>query len=225
MGTFLARVRSTFISGLLAILPIGITVYIIWFLYSLLDGLVGYNTPFGKLVRDNLGIWVPGLGIYLTLIIIFIIGLLVRNYVGSKLYTYLEKAIFSTPYIRKMYSTSKQIIDAVFNRDTSSFKKVVLVEYPRRDMYSIGFLTKDEVGRIQNSIGEKSVAVFLFTAPNPLSGWMLIVPEKDLIYLDMSIEEAFRMVISLGVSVPRRLLEGEGSLEENKEKENENKEK
>ncbi len=221
MGTFLARIRRTFISGLLAILPLGITVYIVWLFYNLLDRLVGYNTPFGKLVRENLGVWVPGLGIYLTLIIIFVIGLFVRNYVGGRLYTYLEKVIFSTPFIRKMYSTSKQIIDAAFNKDTSSFKKVVLVEYPRRDMYSIGFLTKEEVGRIQNSIGEKSVAIFLFTAPNPLSGWMLIVPEKDLLYLDMSVEEAFRMVISMGVSVPRRLLEGAATLEENKENKDE----
>jgi uncharacterized membrane protein len=84
-------------------------------------------------------------------------------------------------------------------------------------MYSIGFLTKDNVGQIQNSIGEKSVAIFLFTAPNPLSGWMLIVPEKDLIYLDMSVEEAFRMVISMGVSVPRRLLEEQNVIDRNEE--------
>jgi uncharacterized membrane protein len=189
--------RATLVSGILAILPIVITVYVLWLLYRAID------TPLRTLLEGRLGgFWVPGLGILIAVLIVLFVGILTRIYIGRKFYGWLERIFFAAPIVRKMYATTKQIINAIFNRDVSSFQKVVLIEYPRKGVYTIGFLTNDNLGEIQESVDEKVVSVFTFTAPSPLSGVLLIVPERDVTYLDVSIDEGFRTLISMGISVP-----------------------
>jgi len=201
----LRRLRDTFISGLLAIIPVGATFYILWFIYHLIDGLVGRETPFGTMVKTALGRWIPGMGIYMTVILVLLVGFVTRNFLGRTLHYYMERIFFSVPGIRKMYSTLKQFTTALLDRDTSSFQKVVMFEYPKEGINVIGLVTNEELGRLQEATEEECLLVYVPTAPNPLSGMMLIVPEREVTYLDMPVEDALSMVISSGSALPESL--------------------
>lgn len=205
MKRFVHLFRATFVSGLLAIIPVGLTVYVIWFLYHLIDGLVGRSTPFGAMVQKALGIWIPGMGIYMTLILILLVGVVTRNFLGKTLHYYFERIFFTIPGVRKMYSTLKQFTNALFSRDTSSFQKVVMFEYPKDGINIIGLVTNEELGRLQNEMGEECLLVYAPTAPNPLSGMMLIVPKNKVTYLDIPVDDALSMVLSSGSVLPDSL--------------------
>lgn len=214
MKRFLRRLRGTFISGLLAIIPVGATFYILWFLYHLIDGVVGKETPFGTMVEKALGTWIPGMGIYMTVILVLLVGLVTRNFFGRTLHYYLERIFFSLPGVRKMYSTLKQFTNALLNRDTSSFQKVVMFEYPKEGINVIGLVTNEELGRLQDETGEECLLVYAPTAPNPLSGMMLIIPERKVTYLDIPVEDALSMVLSSGSVLPESLREVKKDKEE-----------
>ncbi len=214
MKRFLLWFRATFVSGLLAILPVGATVYIIWFLYRLVDGLVGENTPFGMTIERALGRWIPGLGFYVTIIIIILIGVITRNVFGRTLHYYFERIFLAVPGIRKMYGTLKEFTNAPLNRKSStSFKQVVMFEYPRPGINVIGLVTNEELGRLQDLTGEECVLVYTPTAPNPLSGYMLIIPKRMITPVDIPVEDALSMVISSGSVLPDSL-RGEKAEEE-----------
>jgi len=202
---FLRRLWDTFVSGLLAILPVGGLFYILWFLYRLLDGLVGRNTPFGNTVEQVLGRWIPGMGFYMLAILILLIGLVTRNFLGRTLQYAIDRIILSLPGIRKMYGTLKQFTSAVLSRNASSFQKVVMFEYPRPGLYVIGLVTNEKVGKLGETIGEDSLLVYAPTAPNPLSGMMLIIPKRSVTYLDMPVDDALSMVLSSGSVLPQSL--------------------
>ena len=215
MKRFLLWLRTTFVSGLLAILPVGATVYILWFLFRLIDGFVGENTPFGMTVERALGRWIPGLGVYVTVLIIMLIGVITRNVLGRTLHYYFERAFLAVPVIRKMYGTLKQFTNALFNRsDTSSFQKVVIFEFPKSGLNTLGLVTNENLGKIQDLMGEECVLVYAPTAPNPLSGYMLIVPRKLLTYVDMPVEDALSMIVSSGSALPDSLMHREEAEED-----------
>ncbi len=198
--------RTMFVSGLLAILPVGATVYILWFLFRLIDGLVGENTPFGMTVERALGRWIPGLGVFVTILIILIIGVITRNVLGRTLHYYFERIFFAVPGIRKMYGTLKQFSNALLNRsDTSSFQKVVMFEFPKEGVNALGLVTNENLGKIQDLTGEECLLVYAPTAPNPLSGYMLIIPKRLVTYVDMPVEDALSMVVSSGSALPDSL--------------------
>lgn len=197
--------RRTFLGGVLVVLPLALTSYVLWLLYRVSDSLFGYATPIGELIRTTLGVWIPGMGFYVTLVLVLLLGIFMRNYVGRTLYHHFEQRIIcSIPIVRKMYSTIKQIIDAVFARDTSAFKRVVLVEYPRRGAYTIGFVTNAAGGVLGEHLPEACLSVFIFTVPNPMSGYYVIVPEKDVIDLNVPVEEGIRMTVSMGMVLDNR---------------------
>jgi len=202
---FLHSLRNTFISGLLAIIPVGATFYILWFIYHLIDGLVGRETPFGTMVKTALGRWIPGMGIYMTVILVLLVGFITRNFLGRTLQYYMDRAFSSVPGVRKMYSTLKKFTTALLDRDTSSFQKVVMFEYPKEGINVIGLVTNEELGMLQDATGEECLLVYVPTAPNPLSGMMLIIPEREVTYLDMPVEDALSMVISSGSVLPKSL--------------------
>jgi len=212
MKRFLLWLRTTFVSGLLAILPVGATVFIIWSLYNIIDGQVGRNTAFGMVIERVLGRWIPGLGIVITILLVFGIGVIVRSVVGRTLHSYFERIFFSFPWVRKMYGTLKQFTGALLNREsTTSFKKVVMFEYPKEGINVLGLVTNEDLGVIREITGEKSLLVYAPTAPNPLSGYMLIIPERLVTYIDMPVEDALSMVVSSGSVLPDSLkLEHEG---------------
>lgn len=209
MNAFLRHLRDTFISGLLAILPVGLLVYILWFLYHLIDGLVGRQTPFGQMVQEALGRWIPGMGIYMTLILIFIVGLITRNFFGRTLQYYMDRLLASVPGIRKMYSTLKQFSNALLNRNAASFHKVVMFEYPKEGINIIGLVTNENLGKLNEKTKEESILVYAPTAPNPLSGMMLLVPKSKVTELDIAVDDALSMVLSSGSVLPDSLSNSE----------------
>ncbi len=209
----LKRLRAIFLSGLLAILPLGVTFYVLWLLYRLIEGWLGSGGFLGGLLRDGFGKSLPesainALSITITLLVILLIGAVTRQYVGRTIYHFLERLLLTIPVLRKIYATIKQLTDAVFNRDMSAFKRVVLVEYPSKGLYMIGFVTNQGVPGIEEVIGEKMISVYIMSPPNPLTGVWLIAPEKDVTYMDhITIEEGFRMVLSIGISIPPEVRE------------------
>lgn len=219
MKRFLLSLRTTFISGLLAILPVGATFYIVWFLYQLIDGLVGKNTAFGMTIERVLGRWIPGLGIVITLLLVFVIGAIVRSVLGRWLHYYFERIFFAFPGVRKMYGTLKQFANALLNREaTPAFKRVVMFEFPKEGINALGLVTNEELGTIQDAMGEECLLVYAPTAPNPLSGYMLIVPKRLVTYIDMPVEDALSMIVSSGAVLPdslRRIDEGEEHIPSN----------
>jgi uncharacterized membrane protein len=214
MKRVLLWLRTIFVSGLLAILPVGATVYIILVLYRMIDSFVGKNTPFGSAIERALGRWIPGLGIFITILLVFIIGFITRGVLGRTLHSYFERIFFWFPGVRKMYGTLKQFTGALLNRSsTSSFNQVVLFEYPKEGIRVLGLVTNEDIGRLQDYIDEESVLVYTPTAPNPLSGYMLIMPKRLLTYVDMPVEDALSMVVSSGSALPdslRAIRGGEG---------------
>ncbi len=209
----LKKLRAVFFSGLLAILPLGLTFYILLLLYQLVGGWLGSGGFLGSLIREVVGRSLPepaigALSLLILLLIILIVGALTRIYVGRVLYHYFERVILAIPVLRKVYATIKQLTDAIFNRDMSAFKRVVLVEYPSKGLYMVGFVTNNSVPGIQEIVGDKLISVFIMSPPNPVTGVWLIVPERDVVYLDhITIEEGFRMVLSMGISVPPEIAE------------------
>jgi len=206
MRRFLAWLRTTFVSGLLAIIPVGATVYVVWFLFRLIDGLVGKNATIGMTIERALGRWIPGLGVYVTLIVILVIGVITRNVLGRTLHYYFERIFLAVPGIRKMYGTFKQFSNALLNRSgTTSFQKVVMFEFPKEGVNALGLVTNENLGVIQDMTGEECVLVYAPTAPNPLSGYMLIVPKRLVTYVDMPVEDALSMIVSSGSALPDSL--------------------
>jgi len=206
MKRLLVWLRTTFVSGLLAILPVGATVFIVWALYNLIDRQVGRNTAFGMVIERVLGRWIPGLGIIITILLIFVIGIIIRSVIGRTLQYYLERIFFSFPGVRKMYGTLKQFTSALLNREsTTSFKKVVMFEYPKEGINVIGLVTNEDLGILEEVTGERSLLVYAPTAPNPLSGYMVIIPERLVTYLDIPVEDALSLVVSSGSVFPNSL--------------------
>ena len=205
MKIIFRHIRDTFVSGLLAILPVGGLLYILWFLYRLIDGLVGKRTPFGHMVQDALGHWIPGMGIYMTLILILIVGLITRNFFGRTLQYYMDRLFASVPGIRKMYSTLKQFSNALLNRNSAAFHRVVMFEYPMEGINIIGLVTNEDLGKLNDKTKEESILVYAPTAPNPLSGMMLLVPKSRITELDIAVDDAISMVLSSGSVLPTSL--------------------
>jgi uncharacterized membrane protein len=203
------RFRTLFISGILAILPLGLTLWIVWLLYGLIARWIGQGGIIGAIVRlipvqEMPDSAVVAIGLLLTIGVIVLVGLLTRMYVGRMVYHYFERLMLAIPIMSKIYSAVKQLTDAVFQRDASmAFKRVALVEFPRRGLYMVGFLTNRHVPGIEELMSEEMVSVFLMSPPNPVTGFWAIMPERDVTYLDhITVEEAFRMVMSLGISIP-----------------------
>lgn len=206
MRRVLVWLRTVFVSGLLAILPVGATLYILLLLYRMIDGIAGKHTPFGNTIERALGRWIPGLGIVITILLILLIGLITRGVVGRTFHYYFERILFSFPGVRKMYGTLKQFTNALLNRSASSaFKQVVMFEYPIEGIRVLGLVTNDRLGKLQDSLEEECVLVYTPTAPNPLSGYMLIMPRRLLTPVHMPVEDALSMIVSSGSALPDSL--------------------
>ncbi|MFC2077209.1 DUF502 domain-containing protein [Candidatus Bipolaricaulota bacterium] len=203
MRRFLKWLQTTFVSGLLAILPVGATILVVLWLFQLINRAVGKNAPFGMTIERALGRWIPGLGLIVTILIILIVGVITRNVLGRTLHYYFERLFFFLPGIRKMYGTFKQFSKALLNRaDTSSFQKVVMFEFPKPGVNVLGLVTNENLGKLQDLTGEECLLVYAPTAPNPLSGYMLIIPKRMVTYVDMPVEDALSMVVSSGSVLP-----------------------
>jgi uncharacterized membrane protein len=195
------KLKQIFITGLAVTIPIGLTLYILFFLIDIMDGLLKI-IPVRYHPDTLLGIHIPGLGIIVTLALITIAGLVTTSYVGYKIVQSGEDLVDRIPFVRNIYQAIKKISDSMFMDKRSSFKKVVLVEFPRKGIYTIGFVTGVPIGEIRKKAGQNCISVFLPTTPNPTSGYLIIVPEDELVPMDMSVEEALTFIISVGIVTP-----------------------
>ncbi len=195
------RVRTFMVAGLLIWVPLGITIILIKILVDLMDQTL-LLLPLAYRPETLLGFRIPGLGIVLTVTVLLVTGIFVANILGRKLVHFWERMLNRIPLVRTVYSAAKQFAEIVFTDNTQSFNRVMLIEYPRKGLYSLCFQTSSNLGEVQAKTGEEVVCVFIPTTPNPTSGLILMVPKDDVIELDMEIEQALQMVVSLGVVVP-----------------------
>lgn len=194
--------RRYLVAGLLIWLPIGATVLVFKFLLGLMDGLL-FWIPSAYQPQALLGFRIPGLGAILGVVILLITGILAANLLGRRLVGFYEGLLARIPLVRTVYSSIKHFAEVVLSESATSFRKVLLIEYPREGLYSIAFQTSDNADEVQAKTGESIVTVFLPTTPNPTSGFMLFVPRSRVTELDMTVEEALKLVVSLGVVVPK----------------------
>jgi len=195
------KLRRIIIAGLLVWLPLGITIFIIKILLDLL-GKTYLLIPEGLRPENLFGMTIPGFEIIMAIIILFSTGLVAANYLGKTLVEIWEKFLDKIPLVRSIYTPLKKFAELVLSDQTQSFSKVLLIQYPRKGLYSLCFQTSKDVGEIQEKSGEDVVCVFIPTTPNPTSGYIIMIPKDEVIELDMSVEDALKMIISLGVVVP-----------------------
>ena len=201
---FIARLRNYFFTGLIVVGPVSITIYIIWALISFIDSWVKPLLP--KIWQpETYGLWVPGIGVAFSIIILIIVGAFVANLFGRTIIGFGETMVSRMPVVRGVYGALKQIFETVLSQSKTSFQKVGIIEYPRLGLYSIVFVSTDTTGEIDhkcNLTGEGMLSIFLPTTPNPTSGYLLFVPRSDVTILEMNVEDAAKMVISAGLVVP-----------------------
>lgn len=189
------QLKKSFFTGLLVVIPIGATVYILLFLISILNDLLPFSfLPYGT-------------GIVLTVILITLVGFMTTNFIGKRLIDLGEQFIARIPLVKNVYAAVKQISDAMLSQPDKKYRRVVLIEYPRRGIYTLAFVTGIARGEIQNKTQGNVINIFVPTTPNPTSGFYLMIPESDVIDLVMSVEDAFKLLISGGMistdSTPR----------------------
>ena len=203
--SILSKFRRFFLTGLLVTAPIIITIYVTWLVITFIDVKVANLLPEYLDFRKALPFQIPGLGLVIVIFVITLIGAITPGLIGRNLLKLGEMILFKTPVIRTVYSSIKQIMETVMSTNSKSFKEVVLVEYPRKDIWVIAFVTSSVKGEIDDKIKKsKLVSIFVPTTPNPTSGFLLFVTQKDLIYLDMPVEQAVKLVISGGIVSPKQ---------------------
>ena len=201
----LARFRGWFFTGLLVTAPVLLTVYITWAAIKLIDGQVNKLIP--EFSSWNLGD-VPGAGLVVGAMLITLVGALAAGFLGRWIINFGEALLNRMPVVRSIYGATKQILETVISTQSDAFREVVLVEYPRRGLWVIGFVTGATKGEVARLVPGSNVNVFIPTTPNPTSGFLLFCPIKDIVYLDMGVEEAVKLVVSGGiVSPPDRVME------------------
>ncbi len=198
---FKTWIKNNLLTGLIVLVPITITVYILRALIGVMDGFLTF-LPKGYHPDDWLGFHMPGLGLILVTFLVFLIGMLARNYFGGKVVHFGDRIVGRIPVVRGIYQAVKQLTEAVVGNTSQSFQKVVMVEFPRAGLYSIGFLAGPACRVLEKQAGPRLMNVFIPCTPNPTTGYYVVVPEKDLIYLELSVEEAFKLIISGGLITP-----------------------
>ncbi|MFH0883892.1 MAG: DUF502 domain-containing protein [bacterium] len=212
--SLMKRFRTLFLTGLIVLGPIVLTIWIVVHLFLFADNFLG--RPIRYVLGNILDIQffhdqtIYGIGLISLLILILLAGWFARNYLGGKIVNLINRWIKHIPLINKVYSAFLQLSEALLGGQREVFKYAVLIEYPKDDVYSIGFVTQDTRGPAQNAISEDVISVFIPTTPNPTSGYLLFVPKRDVTYVDLSVEEALKLVISGGTIVPKK---GGGSPE------------
>ena len=202
--------RSAFVAGLFIVLPVLVTVWVVRFIFGQIDRAVPPVVV--ELIRlVGLGEWselawvnyvAPLVSVGLALIFISLLGLVGGNVLGRQILRGLERLVMQVPFVRGVYSATRQFVDTFSKSGGQAFRRVVLVEYPRPGLWTLGFVTSETKGEVQQRTEPSVIGVFLPTTPNPTSGWLVYVPRKDVVDLDMAVDDAFKLVISGGVLSP-----------------------
>ena len=202
IGLF-ARFRRYFLAGILVTSPILITIYVTWIIITFIDSQVAGLLPNSLDFTKQLPHQIPGIGLIISIVVITFIGAITPGFIGRTLLKAGERVLDKMPVVRSIYGAIKQIMETVMSTNSDSFREVVLVEYPRKKIWVIGFVTGETKGEVQTLNDETLINVFIPTTPNPTSGFLLFVPKKDLIYMKMKVEDAVKMVISGGLVTPK----------------------
>ena len=197
------KIRSWFLTGILVMTPLLLTVYVAWAFITFVDNLVVPLVPFNYRPSNFLPFSIPGLGLIIVFIFTTFVGLLATGLFGRTLIRVWENLLNRMPVIRSVYSAIKQILETVMATQSDAFRQAVLVQYPRKDIWAIGFVTGSTKGEVGKRVDKKMVNVFMPTTPNPTSGFLLFFPEEDLIFLNMTVEDALKLVVSGGMVVPK----------------------
>ena len=200
MLKLLTRLRNYLISGLLFWIPLILTIIVIKFFLEFINSLVPQE--YLPEAIFNLDTSIPGSGIILLFLIILITGILVTNILGRRLVALWEKLLNRIPGFRNIYNILKKVSDTIFNRSSQSFKKAFLIQYPSKGIWVIAFQSGNYRGEAESIIGEETINLFVPTTPNPTSGFFVLIPKRDAFELDISVEDAFKLVISAGVVTP-----------------------
>ncbi|MFN7087172.1 MAG: DUF502 domain-containing protein [Burkholderiales bacterium] len=195
-------VKRYFITGLLIWVPLVITLWVMNLLVSTMDQTL-LLLPLQLRTEQWLGVHIPGLGVVLTLLIVFLTGLLAANIIGQRLVLFWESLLARIPVVNSIYNGVKQVSDTLFSPSGQAFRKALLVQYPRQGAWTIAFQTGVPGGDVANHLHGDFVSVYVPTTPNPTSGFFLMMPKADVIELDMSVDEALKYIISMGVVAPR----------------------
>ena len=200
--SFFARLRRYLLTGIVVTAPISITIYLTYVFLTFIDthvvGLIPENA-YTKYYGDTA---IPGLGLIIAITFFILIGWFATNFLGRFIIRIYEYILDRMPVIRTVYGAIKQIFETIMASQSSAFREAVMLEYPRKGTYSIGFVTGSSKGEVQENTKSETINVFVPTTPNPTSGFLLFVPKKDLIYLGMTVEEAVKLVVSAGIITP-----------------------
>jgi uncharacterized membrane protein len=200
------RLRNYFLTGFIITAPLVITVYLIWAFVQWVDGWVIPYIPKVYNPETYLPFDIPGVGLIIVMIVITLVGFLTANIVGRSVVGYGERLLGRMPFVRNIYHGLKQIFQTVFSEESASFQQVGLIEYPRPGLWALVFIATEARGEVNAKlVGQhaETYAVFLPTTPNPTSGFLLFVPRKDIIILDMGVEDAAKLIISAGLVTPK----------------------
>ncbi len=201
--SLMQRLRSNFLTGLVIVAPVVITVYLIWTVVTFIDARFVPLVPATYNPSTYLGKDIPGFGVVIFLISTAIIGSLTKGLFGRQLIRIWEGLIDRTPVVRSVYSGLKQIVETVLSQSNANFQNACMIEYPRKGVWGIAFISTASKGEVLQKTGEdEMLSVFLPTTPNPTSGFLLFVPRKDVIILDMTVEDAAKLVVSAGLVMP-----------------------
>ena len=201
--SILSKIRGYFLTGIIVTAPVGLTFYVSFLFIGFIDSKVRNLIPVKYHYDNILPFEIPGIGLLIVFIMLTFIGFLTAGIIGRYIIKLGERIIARLPIIRSVYGALKQIFESVLKTSSKSFREVVLIEYPRKGIWAIGFITGDTKGEVQEISKNELVNVFLPTTPNPTSGFLLFVPRKDLKVLNMNVEEGIKMVISGGIVTPK----------------------
>ncbi len=196
------KLQRYFLAGLVAVVPISLTILVVRWTIALMDQLLLRFIPERYWPESLIGFALPGIGLLATLLLILLAGVLGTNYGGRSLLHLSERLMGRIPLVKGIFGLFKQVADTVLSADREGFRKVVLIEYPRRGIWSVGFVTGVSQGEVQTLIKQRTINVFMPTTPNPTSGYYILVPEEEARELNMTVEEAFKLIISGGMVSP-----------------------
>ncbi len=197
----ISALRRYIMAGLLVWLPLGVTILVVKMLVELMDRSL-LLLPARYQPDQLLGMHIPGLGVIVAVVVVFTTGVVVANLFGRKLVSLWEAVLARIPLVSSIYSAVKQISETMFSSSGQSFRKVLLVEYPRKGLWTLAFQTGTDIGEAQCKTGREVINIYVPTTPNPTSGFFIMVPKEEVVELDMSVDEGLRMIISMGSVVP-----------------------
>ena len=207
------QLKKYFITGLLIWVPVAITVWVLALIVRTMDQSL-LLLPSAIRPENLLGIYIPGIGALLTLLVVFLTGLIAANIIGQKLILFWEGILARIPVVKSVYYSVKQVSDTLFSSSGDAFRKALLIEYPRKGVWTIAFMTGQPGGDVINHLSGDYVSIYIPTTPNPTSGFFLMMPKNEVVELDMTVDDALKYIISMGVVAPASIPLTDRSLRE-----------